>query len=234
MAESVKAKSGLRTHDIGDNPTLWAEGLKAGINEFESRLGLTSEGDPNGQVAGSWYGQTCWDTEAGVMYECTEIGTIGTAVWTLRSALPTGAVIGGIWEELPSGFLPFDGTIRVRTSFPALFAVLPSTFKAGDNFTLPLIDNTAAKGMLLGMGGVGNVGTVVGSFTSDAHTITESEMGSKMDASPVQEAANPYSAGPRRLVRVVPETDTSPFEQPVPFTLTFSPRRLKLLVGIKY
>jgi hypothetical protein len=126
--------------------------------------------------------------------------------------------------------LPFDGAIRVRTAYPALFAVLPSTFKSGDNFTLPLIDNSTAKGMLFGMGGAGNVGTVVGDFETSEHTLTEAQMGSKMDASPVQEGTGTT----RRLVRVVPETDTSPFENPTPFKIAFSPRRLKLLIGIKF
>jgi hypothetical protein len=232
MAEVKLSKTGLRTHTNGDAPSLWTAGQKAGFETLEDRIGLTFDGNPDGLIEGNWYGQTCWDLEGGVMYECTKPGSAGVATWTIRSGLPTGSVVGGLWDLLPAGFLPFDGVVRVRTDFPALFAVLPATMKVGDNFTLPLINT--ATGMLFGMGGAGNVGTVVGSFTSDEHTLTEAHMGSKLDASPVREASAETSSGSRRLARVVPETDTAPFENPTPFTLTFSPRRLKLLVGIKF
>ena len=247
MAESVKAKSGLRTYDQGDSPDLWGPGLKAGVNEFESRLGLTYAGNPNTHVAGSWYGQTCWDTTGLAMYECTLPGPAGTAVWVLRPSVPTGSVVCGLWQVLPSGYIPFDGTVRVQSAYPALFAVLPTAMKSGANFTLPLLDSTVPV-VLLAFNGAADVdvGEIAGSFTSGVGTGDTGATALTMDQLPTGVLTG-VVLDPTADVEIVAagnavglntqgnsgggDGHTHPIGT---HTHTMSPRRMRVLAGVKF
>ena len=247
MAQTVLAKTGLRTYDSGDAPDLWGPGIKAGMVEFEARLGRTYAGDPNTHVEGNWYGQTCWDTTNLAMYECTLPGPAGTAVWALRPAVPVGALGIGLWQSLPSGYIPFDGVLRVQSAYPGLFAVLPTAMKSGANFTLPKLDSTVPTALLALNGDVGNtVGQIAGSFTSGegsgntgstvltmAQLPTDVVTGVVLDpTADVEIAASGADIG----VNAQGNTGggTGHTHTIGAHTHTMSPRRLRILAGVKF
>ena len=94
--------------------------------------------------------------------------------WTSTTAggSPTGAIIGFGSATPPTGWLACNGANVSRTTYSALFAVISTTFGAGDGtttFTLP----TSARRTLVGSGGTGTatLGAVTGnSGGEEAHT----------------------------------------------------------------
>jgi hypothetical protein len=81
MATTTLPKTGLNKQDEGDVD--WETALNTGFDNLESRIERTSAGDPNGNVAGYWIGQPCWDSTNEKLYVCTTTGDAANAVWTL-------------------------------------------------------------------------------------------------------------------------------------------------------
>lgn len=133
-------KTGLPTTiDLDD--TTWTEKYLTGNSTLEARISLTSAGDPNGAVVGSWYGQPCWNTARGEVWECVKPGpaTGSTrAEWIPRSPVPVGAIMSFWRSTAPAGWLPFTGGVYNRVSYPALYDALPAgVTKTASTFTLP-------------------------------------------------------------------------------------------------
>ncbi len=140
MAFKENPKTGLpQVIDLDD--TTWTTKLLTGFNNLEARMGKTTNADPNGAVAGEWYGQNCWSTGQGVLYECIKPGpaTGATrAVWQPSGGVAPGTIAEFWRTTVPTGWLPMSGGLYTATAYPNLFAVLPSgVTKTATNFTLP-------------------------------------------------------------------------------------------------
>lgn len=82
MAITYTTKLGLSlAGSLGDAAGTWHTLWNADHNALEARLAATYAGDPNGNVAGYWIGQHCYDTSNHVVYTCTTTGDAATAVW---------------------------------------------------------------------------------------------------------------------------------------------------------
>lgn len=162
MAGTALPKSGLQISQDGDVD--WYKDLRDGQQAFESRLGLSFNGDPNKNVAGSWYGQSCIDTLNQAIYFCVKPGAAIDTIWVSQTDDPTppGKVDWFFRTALPIGWLPMDGQVRLKADFPRLHAVLPDSIKTGVTFTLPAVSETLAPLF----GGAGNIGTIVGANTT--------------------------------------------------------------------
>lgn len=157
MADTVLPKTGFHKSDTGDAG--WGARLQTGFDTFEGRIGLTYAGNPQGHVAGSWFGQTCWDSVNGILYACVAIGDAASTSWAPFDPTPIGTFGLFLRAGLPPGWLACDGTSLRQADYPDLAAVLPSNLKVGLNFTLPNINERLS--VLLG--GTGNVGAILGS-----------------------------------------------------------------------
>ncbi len=140
MAYTENPKTGLpKTIDATD--TTWTKLLLDGFNRFESRVSKSTTGDPNGAVAGEWYGQPCWSTGQSVLYECIKPGpaTGATAAqWQPSGGLAPGTIAEFWRTSVPTGWLPMSGGLYTKANYPNLYAVLPSgVTKTATNFTLP-------------------------------------------------------------------------------------------------
>jgi microcystin-dependent protein len=102
----------------------------------------------------------------------TNTTQIATTAFVLSNGVPTGGLIMWSTASAPSGFLLCDGTAVSRTTYAALFAIIGTTFGAGDTtttFNVPNYTNRMPYGTTLGSTG-GSANAVVVSHT---HNITD-------------------------------------------------------------
>lgn len=140
MAFTTGSKTGLPTNIDLDDMT-WTTKIFDGNKALEERISKTTASDPNGAVVGDFYGQPCWSTGRGVVYECIKPGPATgatAALWVPREYVPVGT-ISTFWRSaIPAGWLPFTGQTYLKTSYPNLYNLLPSgVTKTDTNFTLP-------------------------------------------------------------------------------------------------
>lgn len=146
MTYRTGEKTGLIVEmDQGDLE--WTNKFQATNQEWENRVSKTTAADPNGSVAGNYYGQSCWSTGRGILFECIRPGpAVGTAraLWAPRDYVAVGTFCQFVRTSLPTGYLPFTGLTYSGLTYPALFAVLPDGIaKTGTTFTLPNLNDTA-------------------------------------------------------------------------------------------
>ncbi|MCW8141831.1 MAG: tail fiber protein [Planctomycetota bacterium] len=94
------------------------------------------------------------------------------------SGLPTGALVDFAGTVAPSGYLACDGTAVSRTTYSNLFAVIGTTWGAGDGsttFNLPDFRRRVAVGS--GGTGSGTLGNAIGNTGgAETHTLTTTEI----------------------------------------------------------
>lgn len=140
MAFQTGDKTGLPTNiDLDD--TTWTTKYLDGNKAWESRVSKTTGGDPNGAVVGDFYGQPCWSTARGIVYECVKPGPATgdtAAIWVPRDYVAVGT-ISFFWRpSVPSGWLPFSGSTYLKSNYPILYNLLPDgVTKTPTSFTLP-------------------------------------------------------------------------------------------------
>lgn len=107
----------------------------------------------------------------------TQIATTAFAMGAAALAVPSGALLQWPTASAPTGFLLCNGATVSRTIYAALFAVVGTTFGAGDGsttFTLPDFKNRFA----VGAGDLYSVAATGGSkdavAVSHTHTATDS------------------------------------------------------------
>lgn len=127
MAFTTGPKTGLPTNiDLDD--TTWTTKFLDGNKAFEDRVSKTTSADPNGAVVGDFYGQPCWSTGRGVVYECIKPGPstgATAAIWVPREYVPVGTISYFLRSAIPAGWLPFTGLTYLKTNYPNLYNVLP-------------------------------------------------------------------------------------------------------------
>lgn len=101
---------------------------------------------------------------------------IDTLTSNLSSAVPTGVISAYGGSSAPTGYLLCDGTAVSRTTYSALFAVIGTTYGAGDTtttFNLPNLKGRVAVGRDNTQTEFDTLGETGGAKT---HALTESEM----------------------------------------------------------
>lgn len=134
MAFTVGPKTGLPTNiDLGD--LTWTQKYLDGNKELEERISKRFSGNPNGNVVGDFYGQTCQDTSTGEMYECGLPGAKDVAEWYLKAYVEVGTIQFFMRKTLPDGWLALNG--QSVTGYPRLLAVIPDGWRTGNTIVLP-------------------------------------------------------------------------------------------------
>lgn len=105
MSLAYTTKLGFYTGALGDGPYDVYHNTAA--QNLEDRVATQYAGNPNGNVAGWWKGQRCWDTTNDVEYVCTTTGDAASAVWTLQSTLGSNTFVG---SQIITGDLTVQST----------------------------------------------------------------------------------------------------------------------------
>jgi microcystin-dependent protein len=111
----------------------------------------------------------------------TNTTQIATTAFVTQNAVLTGALVMWPTASAPSGYLICDGTAVSRTTYAALFAVIGTTFGAGDTtttFNLPNYTNRMPIGAggtyaLAATGGSATTTLITANLPSHTHSITD-------------------------------------------------------------
>lgn len=129
----------------------------------------------------------------------TQIATTAFAMGAAALVMPSGALLQWPTATAPTGFLLCTGAAVSRTIYSALFAVIGTTFGAGDGtttFNLPDFDNRFA----VGAGDLYSVGATGGSkdaiVVSHTHTATVTDPG---HTHTIPTTANVTTSGPNAM-----------------------------------
>lgn len=91
--------------------------------------------------------------------------------------LPSGTVLPYAGSSAPSGWLLCDGSAVSRTTYARLFAVIGTTFGAGDGSTTFNLPDTRGRSVLGAGSGTGLTSRALGATGgAETHTLTEDEM----------------------------------------------------------
>jgi microcystin-dependent protein len=106
----------------------------------------------------------------------TNTTQIATTAFVLANGVPTGGLIMWSTASAPNGFLLCDGSAVSRTTYAALFAIIGTTFGAGDTtttFNVPNYTNRMPYGTTIGTTG----GSANATLVSHTHTATVTDPG---------------------------------------------------------
>jgi microcystin-dependent protein len=124
----------------------------------------------------------------------TNTTQIATTAFVLTNSAPTGGLIMWATATIPSGWLVCNGAEISRTAYAALFAVIGSTFGAGDGSTTFNVPNYVNR-MPIGVGSTAALAATGGSndavVVSHTHTATSTDSGHLHPTPP-----NFYQSGP--------------------------------------
>ncbi len=128
----------------------------------------------------------------------------------LEGGIPTATIVPWTASSVPSGFLECDGTAVSRTTYAALFAVVSTTYGAGNGsstFNLPNLQDNAPVGKsgtkaLASTGGANTVsitatGNVAGS-TANA-TLSTAQLASHSHSAAITDGNRNSAGAPRSL-----------------------------------
>lgn len=130
MTANQLPKTGLIVQDFQDKR--WEVPLNTGLQAWEGRVGVAGIGPPDGLAEGFFYGQTYFDTQAGILYYCTGIGNPGTwsqvategtwENWNSYVKLVSGSVVGPGYHQKYLGY---------EANTPGSWTMQPGGFQAG-------------------------------------------------------------------------------------------------------
>jgi len=75
----------------------------------------------------------------------TRLSAIKYTIGGAALVASTGTVVGGYWSSVPSGYLAEDGTAVSRTTYSALFALVGTTYGAGNGSTTFNLPDTRGR-----------------------------------------------------------------------------------------
>ena len=125
----------------------------------------------------------------------TNTTQLATTAFVLANGVPTGGLVMWSTNTAPNGFLLCDGAAVSRTTYAALFAIIGTTFGAGDTtttFNVPNYTNRMPYGTTLGSTG-GSANAVVVSHT---HTATVIDTGHAHNLTNLALYTDTVSGGP--------------------------------------
>jgi len=91
-------------------------------------------------------------------------------------SLPVGTSIAGYWSTPPPGYIWEDGQAVSRSTYAALFAVIGTTYGAGDGSTTFNLPDSRGDATADLSSSDGNFNTIGEQFGSETHTISLSEL----------------------------------------------------------
>lgn len=118
----------------------------------------------------------------------------GTASWAAVAQVPTGTVLDFAAATAPSGYLACNGAAVSRTTYAALFAVIGTTWGAGDGsttFNVPDLRGRTAIGSGTGSGLTAR--TLAGTGGAETHQLSVAEMPSHSHAGLLLNAGNAFT-----------------------------------------
>ena len=146
-------------------------------------------------------------------YEATKYDYDGANLTDIV-AIPTGTIVPWSAASVPTGFLECNGALVSRSTYSALFAVIGTTYGAGDGsstFALPDVQDNVPVGKsgtkaLASTGGANTVsgsGTASGTATANA-TLSTAQLASHSHPAGLGFTGTGSEGGPRRA----PDVDT--------------------------
>lgn len=121
--------------------------------------------------------------------------SVATAIGGSAVSTPVGTSIEGYWTSPPVGYLLEDGSAVSRTDYAALFAVIGTTFGAGDGsttFNLPDSRGRVAVNLNTTDGEFNSIGEKSGAKT---HTLTQAEIPSHTHSGSTNSAGSHSHSG---------------------------------------
>ena len=138
-------------------------------------------------------------------YEATKYNFDGASLTGIEG-IPTATIVPWTSASVPSGFLECNGAAVSRTTYSALFAIIGTTYGAGDGattFNVPDLQDNVAVGKsgtkaLASTGGANTVTSTgnVGGSTANA-TLTTAQLASHTHPVPQNQEAGDGPSGPR-------------------------------------
>lgn len=116
----------------------------------------------------------------------------GVATGVPGSGLPPGTSLEGHWTAAPSGFLLEDGSVVLRATYPALFAVLGTRYNTGGETSLQFRLPDSRGRVAVAKSASGAFGTLGGKTGAETHTLTTAQIPSHTHPNP---AAGQYWVG---------------------------------------
>ena len=140
-------------------------------------------------------------------YEATKYNFDGANLTDIEG-IPTGTIVPWTDSSIPTGFLECNGAAVSRSTYSALFAIVGTTYGAGDGsstFGLPDLQNNVAVGKsnnkaLASTGGAENAATANA-------TLSEAQLASHSHNMP---AHGPHSNVPRKILTYGPDGRYTP------------------------
>lgn len=159
------------------------------INCVRGKEGTTAQAHTAGAAVAMYFTETHWDDLIdGVLAEHNQDGTHGAITATSVAATssvtvggtsvlsPAGAIMQYAGSSAPTGWLLADGSAVSRTTYAALFAVISTTYGAGNGsttFNLPNLKGKVPVGVDSSDTSFDALGETGGAKT---HTLTSAEM----------------------------------------------------------
>lgn len=188
LSESARDKAQKWAEEAEDTPV---ETGQFSAKHWSAKANLWANEAEDIQVSSGEYSSYHWASKANKWAEFpvdtpVESGQFSAKHWAAKAAdsaatatgLPPGSLLDFAGSTPPLGFLLCDGSNVSRTTYGLLFAVIGTTFGAGDGsttFTLPDFRRRVAVGA--GGTGTAELGNSVGSSGgSETHTLTQAEM----------------------------------------------------------
>lgn len=188
LSESARDKAQKWAEEAEDIPV---ETGQFSAKHWSAKANLWANEAEDIQVSSGEYSSYHWASKANKWAEFpvdtpVESGQFSAKHWAAKAAdsaatatgLPPGSLLDFAGSTPPLGFLLCDGSNVSRATYGLLFAVIGTTFGAGDGsttFTLPDFRRRVAVGA--GGTGTAELGNSVGSSGgSETHTLTQAEM----------------------------------------------------------
>ena len=153
-------------------------------------------------------------------YEATKYNFDGSDLTGIEG-IPTATIVPWSSSSVPSGFLECNGAAVSRSTYSALFAIVGTTYGAGDGastFNLPDLQDNVAMGKsgtkaLASTGGANTVASTgnVGGTTANA-TLSTAQLASH-NHSIVSRMDQDYGQGPQPYQSIIPGGGSSPQRQ---------------------
>ena len=151
------------------------------VNCVRGKEGTTDTAHSSGSTVSMYFTETHWDDMInGVLTQHNQDGTHGAVTATSVSISgvsvmnPTGTVLTYAGSSAPTGYLLCDGTAVSRTTYADLYAVVGTTYGAGNGtttFNLPDLKGRIPVGK-----NTGTFSTLGGSGGAETHTLAVNEL----------------------------------------------------------
>lgn len=174
----------VTTKNYQDNTTLTQSQLDAAFSSIEAFLnntGLDSTNIQNGAIGAAQLAASAVTTSNiasnAITTPLINDGAVTRSKLASAEAIPTGVIMEYSVATPPSGWLNCDGSLVSRNTYASLFAVISTTYGAGDGsttFALPKRNGRVAIGQ--GTADSGSSYSLAATGGEETHTLSTGEM----------------------------------------------------------